>query len=106
MSVTLEPSYGIELGGTLVSVQGYCFSFQQNVQCDFDGTRVTALYESELIVHCVVPRLHHRGSVPFKLFVDDVMRGEAVYTACEFCSVIICHLFMSGNSLFLSKLHR
>ena len=83
--IILEPSHGPELGGNLVSVQGHCFAPQQNVQCDFEGVKVGARYESELVVHCVVPQLRHEGSTVFQLFIDAVMRGETTYTACECC---------------------
>ena len=98
--ITLEPSYGIELGGTLVSIQGYCFLLEHRVQCDFDGVRVTALYENKLVAHCVVPRLLHRGTIPFQLFVDGVMRGEATYTALSMESTHQVDLTPSISSSF------
>ena len=79
----MTPEQGDQLGGDLVSIQGPCFSERANIQCEFGGEAVVALYDTESVVHCATPRLSRSGRVRFRLLIDGVVRGEAFYTARE-----------------------
>ena len=93
---TLSPNYGNQLGGTLVTVRGPCFSELSNIQCEFDGRTMVALYKSELLVYCTTPSLSRSGRVSFRLLVDGEVRGETFYTACE--SMGCLWVILEGNT--------
>lgn len=78
----LSTSYGNQLGGDLISIQGPFFSSVANIQCVFDdGITRVALYESGFRVHCAVPLLPRSGRVPLRLLINGRVQGEATYTA-------------------------
>ena len=67
-----------------MAVRGPCFTEFSNIQCQFGEETMMAIYESVVVARCTVPPLPRTGRVRFRVLIDGVVRGEGIYTACEF----------------------
>ena len=64
------PSEGSSLGGTVISVIGYEFTFANKIFCSFGEVITTAAFISETEVQCITMP-HSPGTVNFSLIIDD-----------------------------------
>lgn len=51
------------------------FDDSENIECSFDGFRVSAVFFSQFDVLCTSPQLSQTGWVPFQLYRDGVLHS-------------------------------
>ena len=80
-SITLSPSYGNQLGGTPIIIQGPCFNTEDSIKCSFNATEVSAVVMSNERAMCISPMLHSAGVIKFKLLNGTDTIGIAIFHA-------------------------
>ena len=86
-SITISPSYGNQLGGTPIIIQGPCFSTEDSIKCSFNDIVVGAVVMSNERAMCISPMLHSAGVVKFAVLNKTEAIGITTFHARELFNI-------------------
>ena len=69
--VTLDPSFGNQMGGTLVKITGPCFKPKNRVECIFGRISMPGIFISQECVACVSPVMDVIGRITMILEIKN-----------------------------------